>query len=161
MIFQVTFKMYHLLIFYILVKNLTILPYQRLHMQLRKRLLYVGLIFLIILLGLVSRQVAAIPLSTGDALWAMMIFFIVRFCLINANIRSIAWIGLLICYLVEFSQLYQEVWINNIRQTVLGHLILGQGFLWTDLVAYAVGILIAYFLDVALIRNVFLGNKGR
>lgn len=122
-------------------------------MQLKKRLVYVGLIFLIIVLGLLSRQVAVIPLSTGDALWATMIFFIVRFFLVDARVRSVAWIALLICYLVEFSQLYQEPWINNIRQTLPGRLILGQGFLWTDLIAYAVGIFIAYLIEVGLVRN--------
>ena len=122
-------------------------------MQFRKRLPYVGLVFLIILLGLLSRQFAVIPVSTGDALWATMIFFIVRFFLVDARVNSVAWIGLLICYLVEFSQLYQQPWINNLRQTLPGRLILGQGFLWSDLIAYAVGIFIAYLIDSALARK--------
>jgi len=128
-------------------------------MQFRKRLPYVGLVFLIILLGLLSRQFAVIPVSTGDALWATMIFFIVRFFLVDTRANSVAWIGLLICYLVEFSQLYQQPWINNLRQTLPGRLILGQGFLWSDLIAYAVGIFIAYLMDSALARKRFL-TKG-
>ncbi|MBE9602265.1 DUF2809 domain-containing protein [Pedobacter sp. MC2016-24] len=130
-------------------------------MQFRKRLPYVGLIFLIILLGLLSRQFALIPVSTGDALWATMIFFIVRFFLVDARVNSVAWIGLLICYLVEFSQLYQQPWINNIRQTLPGRLILGQGFLWSDLIAYAIGIFIAYLIDSAVAgkRSLTKGSK--
>lgn len=126
-------------------------------MQRKKRLVYVGLIFLIIVVGLLSRQVAVIPLSIGDALWATMIFFMVRFFLVDARVRSVAWIALLICYLVEFSQLYQARWISNIRQTLPGRLILGQGFLWTDLIAYAVGIFIAYLIAVGLVRNRYFG----
>jgi hypothetical protein len=124
-----------------------------------KRLAYVGLILIIIMLGLLSRQVAVIPLSTGDALWATMIFFMVRFFLVDSRMRSVALIGLSICYLVEFSQLYQAKWINDIRQTLPGRLILGQGFLWTDLIAYAIGIFIAYLVDVALEKSRFI-TKG-
>ena len=40
---------------------------------------------------------------------------------------------------VELSQLYHAPWIDSIRQTTLGGLILGFGFLWSDLACYAVG----------------------
>lgn len=41
---------------------------------------------------------------------------------------------------VEFSQLYHADWIDGIRRTRLGHLVLGFTFNAPDLVAYAVGI---------------------
>jgi hypothetical protein len=44
--------------------------------------------------------------------------------------------------LVEISQLYHAPWIDSIRQTTPGGLVLGFGFLWTDLVCYSVGIAI-------------------
>ncbi|MGX5687423.1 ribosomal maturation YjgA family protein [Arcticibacter tournemirensis] len=83
------------------------------------RIVYVGLISLIILLGILSRRISIIPLSVGDVLWAMMIFFIVRLLFIDSSVRLIVLISLSICYLVEISQLYQEEWINSIRQTIL------------------------------------------
>ena len=39
-----------------------------------------------------------------------------------------------------------------IRSTFLGHMLLGQGFLWSDLLAYTIGIAVIYGLT-ALIRQ--------
>ncbi len=50
-------------------------------------------------------------------------------------------------YLIEVSQLYQANWIVAIRNTTLGSLVLGHGFLWSDLVCYTVGIGLAFLLD--------------
>jgi hypothetical protein len=41
---------------------------------------------------------------------------------------------------VELSQLNHAPWIESIRQTTVGGLILGFGFLWSDLACYAVGV---------------------
>ncbi|WP_316788741.1 DUF2809 domain-containing protein [Pedobacter frigoris] len=120
----------------------------------KAKLKYAGLILLIIMMGLLSRKVQVIPVATGDALWAMMIFFILRFLFINVSIRTIVLFSLLICCLVEVSQLYQEEWINNLRQTILGRLILGQGFLWSDLLAYAVGIFVGCLIELGLQKKI-------
>jgi hypothetical protein len=53
-------------------------------------------------------------------------------------VRAVISLGL--AFLVEISQLYHAPWIDSIRQTTLGALVLGFGFLWTDLVCYSVGI---------------------
>ncbi|WP_330362501.1 ribosomal maturation YjgA family protein [[Clostridium] dakarense] len=45
------------------------------------------------------------------------------------------------------SQLYQANWINNIRATTLGGLVLGHGFLWEDLVSYSIGMLLGVVID--------------
>ncbi|TDQ11667.1 ribosomal maturation YjgA family protein [Pedobacter metabolipauper] len=119
----------------------------------RTRILYAAMVILIVFLGLLSRKISGIPLATGDALWALMIFFIVRFLLINSSIRLIALISLSICYLVETSQLYQAEWINNMRQTIPGRLILGQGFLWSDFLAYTIGVLAGFLIELILIKR--------
>lgn len=77
-----------------------------------------------------------------------MIYFIVRFLFIKQKSIKIAITSIIICYTIEFLQLYQASWIVEIRNTTLGHLVLGQGFLWSDLLAYTFGILIAYFIEV-------------
>jgi len=41
---------------------------------------------------------------------------------------------------IELSQLYHAPWIDSIRHTTLGGLILGFGFVWSDLICYAVGV---------------------
>ena len=43
---------------------------------------------------------------------------------------------------VELSQLYHSPWIDQIRDTTVGGLILGYGFLWSDIVCYGVGIVV-------------------
>jgi len=49
-------------------------------------------------------------------------------------------ISLVLAFAVEVSQLYHAPWIDGIRSTTLGGLVLGFGFLWSDLVCYLVGI---------------------
>lgn len=70
----------------------------------------------------------------------MMIYWMIRFLFPQYNIQKVAIIGLNICCLVEFSQLYQADWINIIRSNRLGRLVLGQVFLWSDFAAYLFGI---------------------
>ena len=55
--------------------------------------------------------------------------------------------ALVFCYLIEVSQLYQGEWLNQIRRTTLGGLILGYGFLWRDLLSYTVGVLLGGFIN--------------
>jgi len=52
--------------------------------------------------------------------------------------------------LVEFSQLYQAAWLNSIRGTTIGHLVLGSTFSWVDIAAYGVGVLIGALVDVSV-----------
>jgi hypothetical protein len=37
---------------------------------------------------------------------------------------------------IEFSQLYHAPWIDRVRQTVFGRLVLGSDFAWLDMGAY-------------------------
>ncbi|BES64364.1 DUF2809 domain-containing protein [Gottschalkiaceae bacterium SANA] len=99
-----------------------------------------------ILLGLASRAITFVPLWIGDALYGILIFFMVKFIHVKKTNRTVAAMSLLLCYLIEFSQLYQAQWIKQIRRTIPGKLILGQGFLWSDLLAYTVGILAVYWI---------------
>ena len=48
---------------------------------------------------------------------------------------------------IEFSQLYQSTWINQIRHTTFGGLILGFGFLWTDVICYIIGIILGMVIE--------------
>ncbi len=76
----------------------------------------------------------------GDTLWALMLFLLVSTLLAGRPILMRTAISLALAFLVEISQLYHAPWIDSIRQTTLGGLVLGFGFLWTDLVCYSVGI---------------------
>ncbi|HDR4724363.1 DUF2809 domain-containing protein [Bacillus cereus group sp. Sample62] len=123
----------------------------------RSRLLYVLFTIVIIILGLSSRKLAfALPhllnAYLGDALWALMIFTVFGFLFPKIETKKVVFISLLFCYGIELSQLYHAEWIDSIRATTLGGLVLGYGFLWSDLVAYTIGIGIGMFCEFML-RN--------
>ncbi len=103
-------------------------------------------IILLIPIGLISRRIGWIPTETGDALWAMMIFCLWRIVLHNKKLPTVAIVSLAHCYLVEFSQMITWRWLVSFRQTFIGHMMLGQGFLWIDLLAYSIGIIVIYMI---------------
>ena len=116
------------------------------------RITYLLAIVITILLGLASRKWSDLLLpflaqNAGDVLWAMMVYFGFRFLLVRKSTLTAIWLSLLFSFGIEFSQLYQEDWINQIRGTSLGALILGKGFLVVDLIRYTAGIIIATALD--------------
>lgn len=99
------------------------------------------------MLGLASRHFSITPLFVGDILWATMIYFIVRFFFINKPVSIIATISLLFSFAIEFSQLYKAPWIDSIRPTLFGRLVLGATFNWGDMVCYAFGVGIGVLVD--------------
>ncbi|MDQ3058807.1 MAG: DUF2809 domain-containing protein [Pseudomonadota bacterium] len=106
----------------------------------------------VIALGLASRKYpflfpALLGKYPGDALWALMVFVGWAFFRPSASTRQLAAVALAVSFLVEFSQLYQAPWLNDIRRTTMGHLVLGSRFSWPDLVAYTVGVALGAFLD--------------
>ena len=103
-------------------------------------------IILLIPIGLISRRIGWIPTETGDALWAMMVFCLWRIVLHNKKLPTVAIVSLVHCYLVEFSQMITWKWLVSFRQTFIGHMMLGQGFLWIDLLAYSIGIIVIYMI---------------
>jgi hypothetical protein len=76
----------------------------------------------------------------GDALWALMVFVGFGFLFPRASTLLAALLALAFAWSVEFSQLYTAPWIDAVRATLPGRLVLGNTFNWGDLVAYAVGI---------------------
>lgn len=62
-------------------------------------------------------------------------------------------ISLLICYGIEFSQMYQSIWINELRTTLFGRYVLGQGFLWTDILAYTAGVFLIFLIERMILKN--------
>jgi len=86
----------------------------------------------------------------GDTLWALMLFWLVSALISGQPLAMRAAISLALAYFVELSQLYHAPWIDSIRQTTLGGLVLGFGFLWTDLVCYTLGIAIGVSLEWAI-----------
>ena len=117
----------------------------------RNRILYLILTIITIILGLLSRKVQGLPQIissySGDALWALMVFFLFSFLFNKKSTIFILVISIIFSYGIEISQLYHAPWIDSIRATTLGGLILGFGFLWRDLICYTVGIVIGAIID--------------
>lgn len=76
----------------------------------------------------------------GDTLWALLVFLGISALRPDARLLVRGVIALGIAFLVEISQFYHAPWIDGIRATKFGGLVLGFGFLWTDLVCYTVGV---------------------
>jgi len=122
---------------------------------LRNRLFLFIAIVVTIALGLASRKIpvlfpALLGKYPGDALWSLMVYWGIAWLMPSAPIKKVALLALLISYADEISQLYQAPWLNAIRTTTLGHLVLGTAFSWIDMLAYTIGVAagatIEYFL---------------
>jgi len=117
---------------------------------LRNRSLYLFLVLVTIVVGLLSRTrfvPDVIYPYVGDYLYAVMVFFIIGFLFQTKNSLKVALVSVFICYLIEFLQLYQAEWINAVRSSTLGALVLGSGFLWSDIICYTFGGITGYLLE--------------
>ena len=52
-----------------------------------------------------------------------------------------------VAFTIEASQVLHLPWLDALRATQAGALVLGQGFLWSDLLCYGVGAGLAVFVD--------------
>ncbi|TRX16054.1 DUF2809 domain-containing protein [Flavobacterium franklandianum] len=117
------------------------------------RLSYFILILIVIALGITSRKMEGVPTFFGDTLYAVMVYFGMRMILIYLNLKKTAILALLFCFAIEFIQLYSAEWMLQIRRTKFGHYGLGQGFLWSDLGYYTLGIIIGFWMDSSWVRR--------
>ncbi len=118
-------------------------------------MLYAVLAVACIGLGLVSRAFRAnLPAFLGeyggDTIWAMMVYFLFAVLLARKPVWLVSLCALVFSYGIEFSQMIHAPWIDSVRATTLGGLVLGQGFLVSDLICYAAGILIALLIDTLI-----------
>ena len=125
----------------------------------RSRVKLLFLLILVIVSGLASRKFPVLfpevfGTSIGDVLWALMVFLCWAFLIPLSSTAKIATLALISAYCVEFSQLYQEPWLNEVRHTAIGHLVLGSTFWWPDLVAYLIGVAGGAALDKLLLSRI-------
>jgi hypothetical protein len=122
----------------------------------RNRQRYIIATVCTIVIGLASRKFpgmlpAILGKYPGDALWATMVFFGLAVLMPKTSAIRLAVYALTFAYLIEFSQLYQAPWINSIRATTPGHLVLGNGFIWIDFVAYTIGVILGVLADKCML----------
>ncbi|MEL7531926.1 MAG: DUF2809 domain-containing protein [Bacteroidota bacterium] len=131
-------------------------------MKKRSYLIYGLLLLFTLVLGFTSRwQVSWYPdfyaRYAGDTWWAILVYWGLSLLGRRMSPVKIAIGALSFAFLIEFSQLYQADWIIALRNTTLGSLVLGHGFLWSDLLCYSVGIGLAFLLDRYLSSSTSLG----
>ena len=124
----------------------------------RNRKTYFIIILCTIIVGIFLRSQSSIfpdllNLYLGDIFYALMVHWVVGFLLIRQSSYKNAIIALVFCFIVEISQFYHEPWIDEIRNTKVGGLILGFGFLWSDLLAYTIGVSTGVLLEKWWLRN--------
>jgi hypothetical protein len=114
----------------------------------KNRVTYISLALITIVLGLLSRaSFVGLPSYVGDVLWAVMVFWIIYAVFPKMTRLKIALFALLFSYSIELLQLYHAVWIEQIRHTLLGGLVLGFSFSFSDMVYYTIGVVFALALD--------------
>ena len=113
------------------------------HKFYRQRLVFLINILAIVPLGYTIRFSHILPEYFHDAggsiayqiMWILLVLFIYP----RANLR---WTAIWACVgacAIEFLQLYQPPWLQAIRATLPGRLLLGTTFLWSDFPAYFFG----------------------
>jgi hypothetical protein len=88
----------------------------------------------------------------GDALWAAMIMWLTSAFAPRARLAIRCAAAFAVCVAVELSQLSHAPWLDAIRDTEPGRLLLGSGFDARDLSAYALGVAAAALLDAAIFK---------
>ncbi len=109
----------------------------------RRRLPYLCALISLCVLGLLVRKQNAVSPTFftayfPDAAWTMAVYcgFGLLLCR-GARLHFAASLG--VSFLIELSQLWHPPFLEALRATTLGGLVLGYGFLWSDLVCYTVG----------------------
>ena len=123
-----------------------------------RRLIYVALLGLTIVLGLLSRSslvAVGSPIRhyAGDTLWAMAVFWSLAILWPEMKSLPLGICTLAIALTIEISQLYHVEWLDCIRSLKPAALILGNTFLWSDLACYAVGTMAAALITFQFLQK--------
>ena len=86
--------------------------------------------------------------NLGDALYATMVFWGVGFLAPRAQTWRVAFVVVAFCFAIEASQALHAPWIDGVRATTPGRLVLGQGFHAFDLLCYVLGVALAVALEL-------------
>ena len=120
--------------------------------QPRSRITLTIALAIIIPLGLASRKFsdqipAFVADHAGGFLWTIAIYLALAFLAPRWSPLKLFLFAFGISVAVELSQLIDVAWLNALRKTLPGRLLLGAGFLWIDLLRYFCGALFAFAVD--------------
>jgi hypothetical protein len=122
----------------------------------RRRAAVAAALLVVVALALLSRRYplpGVFAEHTGDALYATAAYFLFALCSPGARPSRLAAGAFAFAAAIECAQLLTWPWLEAIRSTRVGALLLGQGFQVADLVAYACGAIAASVADVTFHRR--------
>jgi hypothetical protein len=125
-------------------------------MRQRRRGVLVVLIAVVIGLGLSCRRPSApafVQLYLGDVLWGSLFFLLLTLLWPRRGSWRLAAYAIATTEAIELSQLHQADWANQLRSTRLGGLLLGHGFLWSDVLRVLLGAAVAAAVDARRARS--------
>ena len=79
----------------------------------------------------------------GDIFWTTMVVFALRSVLLKPSVWKLVTFTSILGAVTEASQLYHTPWLDDFRNTKFGGILLGHGFLWSDIVCYVIGAVFA------------------
>jgi hypothetical protein len=130
----------------------------------RSRLLQLAACALTVALGLGSRASGMPPFVlayAGDALYAVLVFGLLGLVAPRVSTLRLALAALAICVAIEVSQAFHPAWLDALRARPYVALVLGRGFLWSDLACYAVGVGVAAGIERLAGRSPVQGPPGK
>ena len=122
----------------------------------RNRITYfMCIIIAIILTIMIENHKNVLPLSIGNylgnVLKALIIYLFIAFIFKKISAINISVISMLICSCFSISNLCEIPWVDNIKNTSIGLFILGNSFVYTDLICYLVGVILGFVLEMLLL----------
>ncbi len=125
----------------------------------KARLIYLALFIFCTWLALATRSHRSwfphlVVVYGGDIIWSGMFVFFLRMLLLKTPLWKLTLFNYILGVLDECSQLNNSSLMVAIRSTYFGRLMFGVGFLWSDLVCYAIGSLLGWGI-AALIDHYF------
>lgn len=110
----------------------------------RRRIHLCVVLIAVIICGLGSRKFDTplpdfIHANAGDTLWTVAVYLSLAILAPSASAWKLGIASLGISFAVEFSQLIDPPWLNHLRDTLPGKLLLGRAFLTSDLIRYTLG----------------------
>lgn len=137
-------------------------PLSSRHPDFRYRLILLISMIVIVPLGYVIRFSEATQAGLGDffgsvayeIFWILLVIFLFPKC-------SVAKVAIAVCLAtcaIEFLQLWTPPFLQAIRATLPGRLVLGNTFLWSDFPSYLIGSFLGW-LGVRSLKNLAYSHK--
>ncbi|MFY0573037.1 DUF2809 domain-containing protein [Cystobacter fuscus] len=127
----------------------------------RSRAMLVPCLLLLVVLGLGSRSAWArqvlpgfVTEYAGDTLWATLVYVGILLLWPRLSVGRAAAGALGFSLVIELSQLFHPPWLDALRANPFVALVLGRGFLVSDLFCYAVGVALGAGIDMGLLSRI-------